>query len=362
VAFNWSELHAPGKYRLTVRLKGTRIENDWVLWLFPTVVDTEAPQDVLVSSLLDQRTRARLAEGGKVLLLLTHVPADFPKGSFAPIFWNRYMFNTQARQTLGLLCDPKHRALAQFVTDTHSAWQWEDIVSQSRAIVMDELPGDLRPIVQYIDDWNTNRKLGLVFECRVREGKLLICSADLETNIRTRPAARQLRRSLFDYMASKAFDPKVEVSMDQLRTLYREPSVLERLGATATADSAQPGYEARRAIDDDPATIWHTAWDPTASLPHHLTIDLQDNLPVRGLTYLPRQDMMNGRIAQYEIHVSTDGMNWEKAAAGEWPNSPHLQTVYFESLVTARYLKLVALSEVNGQDFTSAAEVDVPLR
>jgi len=362
VAFNWSELHAPGKYRLTVRLKDARIENDWVLWLFPTVVDTESPKDVLVSSLLDQRTRARLAEGGKVLLLLTHVPGDFPKGSFSPIFWNRYMFNTQARQTLGLLCDPTHPALEQFATDAHSAWQWEDIVSQSRAIVMDELPGGLRPIVQYIDDWNTNRKLGLVFECRVREGRLLVCSADLKTNIRSRPVARQLRRSLLDYMASKAFDPKVEVTMDQLRSLYREPSVLERLGATATADSAQGGYEARLAIDDDPATIWHTAWDPTAPLPHHLTVDLKDSLPVRGLTYLPRQDMSNGRIAQYEVHVSTDGTSWEQVVSGRWADDAERKTVRFESLVTARYLKLVALSEVNGQDFTSVAEIDVPLQ
>jgi len=103
--------------------------------------------------------------------------------------------------------------------DAHSAWQWEDIVSNSRAIVMDDLPQELQPIVQYIDDWNTNRKLGLVFECRVLDGKLLVCSADLTRNIRRRPAARQLRFSVLDYMASKAFDPKVEVTIDQLRSL-----------------------------------------------------------------------------------------------------------------------------------------------
>jgi len=361
VAFNWSDLHAPGKYRLTVRLKGTRFENDWVLWLYPEVVDTDTPKEVLVSSSLDEPTRTRLAEGGKVLLFLTNVPNDFPKGSFAPIFWNRYMFNTQERQTLGLWCNPRHPALEQFPTDSYSQWQWEDIVSKSRAIVMDDLPGDLQPIVQYIDDWNTNRKLGLVFECRMGEGKLLVCSADLAENIRARPAARQLRYSLLDYMASHAFDPEVEVTMDQLRTLYREPGVLARLGATATADSAQAGYEARLAIDDDPATIWHTAWDPVVPLPHSLTIDLKDRLPVRGLTYLPRQDMTNGRIGQYEIHVSADGTDWQKVAAGEWPNSPDLKTVRFESLVTARYLRLVALSEVSGQDFASVAELNVLL-
>jgi beta-galactosidase len=361
VAFNWGGLRAPGRYRLTVRLEGTRFENDWVLWLYPEVIDTETPKDVLVSASLDESTRARLAAGGKVLLLLTQVPAEFPKGSFAPIFWNRFMFDTQARQTLGLLCDPKHPALKQFPTDSHSQWQWEDIATKSRAIVMDDLPGELQPIVQYIDDWNTNRKLGLVFECRVGEGKLLVCSADLAGNLRSRPPARQLRYSLLRYMASDAFGPKVEVTTEQLGTLYRAPSVLERLGATVTADSAQAEYEARLAIDDDPATIWHTAWDPVAPLPHYLTVDLKNSLPVRGLTYLPRQDMTNGRIADYEVHASTDGASWQQVAAGHWPNDADRKTIRFERSIVARYLRLVAISEVNGQDFVSAAELDIPL-
>ena len=41
-------------------------------------------------------------------------------------------------------------------------------------------PRKLRPVVQVIDDWVTNRKLGLIFEARVGSGKLLVCSIDLE--------------------------------------------------------------------------------------------------------------------------------------------------------------------------------------
>jgi hypothetical protein len=304
----------------------------------------------------------RLREGGKVLWLLTHVPNDFPKGSFEPIFWNRFMFNTQARQTLGLLCHPRHGALKQFPTDSHSHWQWEDIVSRSRAIVMDDLPDELRPIVQYIDDWNTNRKLGLVFECRVGEGRLLVCAADLTENIRKRPAARQLYRSLLDYMTSKRFRPKVELTLDQLAALYREPGVLERLGATVAADSAHPGFEAQLAIDGDPGTIWHTAWDPVDALPHHLIIDLQDGRRVYGIEYLPRQDMTNGRIAEYEIQASIDGTNWRRVDSGQWPNNADLKTVRFERPVRARYLKLVALREAGGQEYTSVAELGVLLK
>jgi hypothetical protein len=34
---------------------------------------------------------------------------------------------------------------------------------------------------------------------------------------------------------------------------------------------------------------------------------------IAGFTYLPRQDMPNGRIADYEFYVSVDGVNWSRA-------------------------------------------------
>jgi hypothetical protein len=67
------------------------------------------------------------------------------------------MFNTQGRQTLGLLCDPAHLALALFPTDFFQDWQWQEIVSQARGYILDGLPRTVRPIVEVIDDWNTNR-------------------------------------------------------------------------------------------------------------------------------------------------------------------------------------------------------------
>ena len=113
------------------------------------------------------------------------------------------MLPSKARQTLGLRCDPKHPALAQFPTEYFQDWQWHDIVTSARGIVLDDLPRDLQPIVQPIDDWNTNRKLGLIFECKVGKGKLLVCAADLSKDLEHRPAARQLRASLLAYAARR---------------------------------------------------------------------------------------------------------------------------------------------------------------
>ena len=86
-------------------------------------------------------------------------------------------------------------------------------------MILDGLPRKLRPIVQVIDDWVTNRKLGLVFEARIGTGKLLVCSIDLERGLDANPVARQLRASLLRYMDGEAFDPKVELTVDQVQSL-----------------------------------------------------------------------------------------------------------------------------------------------
>ena len=227
-------------------------------------------------------------------------------------------------------------------------------------------PADLRPIVQPIDDWNTNRKLGLIWECRVGSGKLLVCSADLENDLDTRPAARQLRESLLSYMSGKRFNPKVAVSKDDLARLLdlTQPSKLVTLGAKVIevdSESKDSGNIAAHAIDGDPDTIWHTSWDPTRDpLPHHLTIDLGREVTLKGITYLPRQDLANGRIAQAEVYCSNDPASWPAPVAQvKWPNTRDLQTVHFKQPVKARYLKVVALSEVNGNPYTSIAELDI---
>jgi hypothetical protein len=276
------------------------------------------------------------------------------------------MFHTQARHTLGLLCDPKHPALARFPTEFFQDWQWDEIVTNAQAMVLDGLPKELRPIVQPIDDWNTNRKLGLIWECRVGNGKLLVCSADLDKDSGKRPAARQLRESLLGYVAGKSFNPRVAVSKDDLARLLdlTQPSKLATFGAKvieADSEDSANGNIAANAIDANPDTIWHTKWTPENDpMPHHLTIDLGRALTLKGITYLPRQNMAAGRIAECEIYCSSEPNSWAAPTTRvKWPNTDQLQIVRFDQPVKARYLKVVALSEVNRNPYASIAELDI---
>lgn len=361
-------LPAPKACRLVVGLRGTRVENDWNLWVYPAEAPQPAvsPEKVLVTEQLDGRTLERLERGGSVLLVPRGLSFQHPRLGFTPIFWNRYMFNTQGRQTLGLLCDPKHPALARFPTEGFQDWQWEELVSGAGGIVMDSLPRELRPIIQVIDDWNTNRKLGLLFECRVGAGRLLVCSADLRHDLGKRPAARQLRASLLEYMASPRFAPKATIAAAELVALLQAgfPSRLATLGARVidvSSEDTANGNVAANAVDGDPNTFWHTRWQPRNDpMPHHLVIDLGSEQSFAGIICLPRQDMANGRIAECEVYAGNDPKAWSGALAkARWQNTDQPQQVKFQQPVTARYLKLVIRSEVNRNPFASLAELDV---
>ena len=114
------------------------------------------------------------------------------------------------------------------------------------------------------------------------------------------------------------------------------------------------------AFDGNTATIWHTEWSASnPAHPHEIQINLGGSYDITGFAYLPRQNSSNGRIADYEIYVSSNGSNWGSAVAtGTWPNSTAEQQVSFSS-VTGSYVRLVALSEVNSNAWTSAAELNV---
>ena len=131
--------------------------------------------------------------------------------------WNTAWTNRQPPHTLGILCDPQHPVFRDFPTEYHSNWQWWDLVTKSQIMVLNDLPSQIRPLIRVIDDWNTCRRLGLLLEARVGNGRLLMCSIDLKTDIDQRPVARQLKHSLLQYMASNNFNPKHKISIEQLK-------------------------------------------------------------------------------------------------------------------------------------------------
>ncbi|MFI5999597.1 endo-alpha-N-acetylgalactosaminidase family protein [Streptomyces sp. NPDC051366] len=133
--------------------------------------------------------------------------------------------------------------------------------------------------------------------------------------------------------------------------------------AVDSQETAGENGAAANALDGDTSTIWHTQWyAATAPMPHEITLDLGASYDVSALHCLPRQAQSNGRIADYQVFTSTDGVNWgTAAAAGTFPNTTARQDVTFTPR-TARYVRLKATSEVAGNPWSSVAELNVGYR
>jgi hypothetical protein len=117
------------------------------------------------------------------------------------------------------------------------------------------------------------------------------------------------------------------------------------------------------AVDGNPSTFWHTQWqDDSPPPPHEIIIELATPRRIKGFTYLPRQDEeVNGTIKDYEFYVSDDGKDFGKPVKkGSFDAGKEKKTVTFDSK-KCHFIKLKALSEINGEAWTSAAEIGIVL-
>jgi beta-galactosidase len=129
-----------------------------------------------------------------------------------------------------------------------------------------------------------------------------------------------------------------------------------------SVDSYQGGNEAKLAFDNNNSTFWHTAWGANEpACPHTLIVDMGSTYRVTAFTYLARQDgTQNGMVKAYEVYLSTDGETWgSPVATGEFKNTTALQTATLKTPTAGRYLKFVANSEINGNAWSSAAEIGI---
>ena len=207
---------------LHLQLAGTDCQNQWQIWVYPhalPAVDTAAIQ---IAYGWDAVVKKYLREGRSVLLLAdTNKIRSTAEPVFSGISWNT-VWSGMPPNLLGILCDPAHPAFRYFPTEFHSDWQWWDVVRHSRPMELDSLPAACRLLVQMIPDWNTNKRIGLVWEARVGKGRLLVSAIDLRDSLANRPVAAQLLYSLKKYAVSGDFAPAGELSEGDVDRLFKK--------------------------------------------------------------------------------------------------------------------------------------------
>jgi len=202
------------KLTLTLSLQPEDIEKTYDLWVYPRNISLDATGLNIFGSL--SREAVSLLESGENVLIISKPDSTEHsiEGFYCTDFWNYPMFRSISESmnkpvpigTMGLLINNAHPALRHFPCEEYSTYPWWSIVSNSRSLILDETPREFRPIVQTIDNFERSHKLGLLFECRVLNGNLLVCTCDME-KLKESPEGRQFLFSILSYASSDEFKP-----------------------------------------------------------------------------------------------------------------------------------------------------------
>jgi hypothetical protein len=218
------------KIQLLLSLEGTTFRNKYNLWIYPQNSEIKIPGNLQITRQINYKTIADLKAGAKVLFLpgQNKIMTKSVGGLFISDFWNFGMFKSIAESqkkqpspgTMGILVNPSHALFHDFPSESHSDWQWWIIAKNSRPFILDNTKAGYIPIVQVIDNFERNYKLGILFEFTVGKGKLLISTTNIDA-ILTKPEGRQYYQAILNYASSENFKPTAEISISDLQKMFK---------------------------------------------------------------------------------------------------------------------------------------------
>ncbi len=156
----------------------------------------------------------------------------------------------------------------------------------------------------------------------------------------------------------RVFRPETEPSNDP-------SNKLEISGISVATEQLANGEGREKAIDGSNDTMWHTRHRYASPLEErYITLELAAPAQVSRYEYQPRMTAVNGRVNNYKIYTSMDGRSWTAVSSGTWSNDNALKTVYFETPVMAKFVKLEGVttygsSSADVNKYMSAAEIRV---
>jgi alpha-L-fucosidase len=194
-------------------------------------------------------------------------------------------------------------------------------------------------------------------------GKIVYTVDGTEPDIRSPVYTTPIKLPLTGTVKAACVMPNGQLGILATKTFAGLPPTGWKVVAVDSEETAGADNSAARAIDGNSSTFWHTRWNDDLMLPHSVTVDMGASHRIAGFTYLPRQDgNPNGTVENYRFETSADGTRWTtNIVAGTFANirnNPSLQQVAFAP-VNARFFRFTALREVNGNGWTSAAEISV---
>lgn len=118
-------------------------------------------------------------------------------------------------------------------------------------------------------------------------------------------------------------------------------------------------HQAALAFDANPQTYWLSEGADNA---HFLSIDLGQELVLKGFAYTPQTENGRGMIEKGEIQISLDGENWETIDSFEFGNlinDPVRRLHDFKKPASARYFRITVKHIAGNGKVATAAEIEV---
>lgn len=220
VNISLSSIRKAGKYTFHAEIDGNT-KNEWDIWIYPT---TENPMQDLKLTRNWQEAKTMLEKGESVCFVPKTIMGR--KTHFASHFWNPIMFNWDP-MIVGTCIHNQHPVFHNFPTAEYADWQWWDILNYAGAVDLTAMT-ELTPIIQSVDTYEVNRKLGIAFEAQVGKGKLFFLNLDISKNINERKATKQLLKSVKEYIDSAEFKSTNNIPMYQLDALFSADAKKEK--------------------------------------------------------------------------------------------------------------------------------------
>ena len=182
-------------------------ENRWSVFVMDAGPEVAVPDGVTMTA-DPEIAAAALKAGGRVVYTGRSIGAV--RGRFVPVYWSSAYFPVyDPCAMLGTWFDEDHPAFAQFPTEDWMDRQWRTLTDAALVHEARNLPDEFRPIAMPVPDIHLSRLYATLFEVRVGKGELLVCGYPIDKSDAVE--ARQLRRSILDYVASERFIPKTSV-------------------------------------------------------------------------------------------------------------------------------------------------------
>ena len=204
------EVEKPSEMKLFATLDAGTVyaENEWELYLYPRVESFDAKDATVVTGISESELADAMEEGKKVVLLGA---APFPSNQLS----FRIALAGRAEGNLATVI-ADHPIFRDLPHGGFCGWQFESLMEGGRAVVVDSDLVPYEPVVEIASSHKNAIKQAALFEFNMLNGKFLACSFRFSEED---PAARWLKKQIFDYVNGEGFEPKHTIDRVGLHSL-----------------------------------------------------------------------------------------------------------------------------------------------